>query len=128
MAHRSRLHAVSIDVPPDVHDRELAFWQGAVGREMPRLSAFPDFHRTTPPGAGISFIMQRLGEGAPGVHVDIHTDDLDAEVARLEGLGAVRETFTDNGWWIMRDPAGLRFCVLEDPPGTFGDDDSTLWE
>jgi hypothetical protein len=32
--------------------------------------------------------MQRLDSGAPRVHLDIHTDDLDAEVARLERLGA----------------------------------------
>ncbi|GAB1824016.1 VOC family protein [Herbidospora sp. RD11066] len=127
MAHRSRLYTVSIDVPPDVHDRELAFWEGAVGREMPPIAAFPDFHRTMLPGQEVMFITQRLGEGAPGIHVDIHTDDLTAEVARLEELGAVKEVFTEHGWWIMRDPAGLRFCVLEDPPGTLTAENSTLW-
>ncbi|WP_061295429.1 VOC family protein [Herbidospora cretacea] len=128
MAHRSRLYTVSVDVPADVHDEELAFWEGAVGREMPVVPAHPDFHRTTLPGQEVILITQRLREGAPGIHVDIHTDDLDAEVARLEKLGAVKERFTESGWWIMRDPAGLRFCVLEDPPGTLHEANSTFWD
>ena len=45
------------------------------------------------------------------MHLDIHTDDLDAEVARLEKLGAERVQQV-HGWWVMRDPAGLLFCVL----------------
>ena len=37
-----------------------------------------------------ALLMQRLESGAPRVHLDIHTDDLDAEVARLERLAAKR--------------------------------------
>jgi hypothetical protein len=51
-----------------------------------------------------------------GVHLDIHTDDLVAEMKRLEGLGArvVDDSFADHPgqWVIMADPAGKEFCVV----------------
>jgi Glyoxalase-like domain len=64
-------------------------------------------------------LMQRLESGPPRVHLDIHTDDLDAEVARLERLGAQRVQRVQT-WWVMRDPAGLPFCVLPTSPGSRG--------
>ncbi|HEX4091236.1 MAG TPA: VOC family protein, partial [Trebonia sp.] len=41
-------------------------------------------------GSDLMLLMQRLESGSPRVHLDIHTDDVDAEVARLERLGAQR--------------------------------------
>jgi Glyoxalase-like domain len=56
--------------------------------------------------------VHRIGAGAtPRLHVDIETDDVEAEVQRLERLGAVRVEAVAT-WWIMRDPAGLVFCVV----------------
>ena len=71
--------------------------------------------------------MQRLGDGPGRVHVDIHTDDLAAEVARLEGLGAQRVRQV-HSWQVMRDPAGLTFCVVPDPAGTLSDDSARRWD
>jgi predicted enzyme related to lactoylglutathione lyase len=55
-------------------------------------------------------------EGSAGVHLDIHTDDLDAEIERLVDLGAslVDDSFKDHPgqWVIMADPAGREFCVV----------------
>jgi hypothetical protein len=45
------------------------------------------------------------------VHIDIETDNLDAEVARLETLGARRIAFVKR-WWVMEAPTGQRFCVV----------------
>jgi hypothetical protein len=39
MAHFSTLLKVVIDVPPADHDRELAFWQEALGQALPRFPA-----------------------------------------------------------------------------------------
>jgi hypothetical protein len=33
MSYCSRVLKVVIDAPPDLHDQELAFWQGALGQE-----------------------------------------------------------------------------------------------
>ena len=45
------------------------------------------------------------------VHLDIETDDIDAEVLRLEGLGA-KKVEQVKGWWVMEAPTGQRFCVV----------------
>lgn len=45
------------------------------------------------------------------VHIDIETDDIDAEVARLEALGAKRVE-KRKSWWVMEAPTGQRFCVI----------------
>lgn len=62
--------------------------------------------------------LQRLDDDSPPrVHLDIDTDDVEAEVARLEGLGATRLRRDEGGtFWQMRDPGGLVFCVI--PPHT----------
>jgi predicted enzyme related to lactoylglutathione lyase len=126
MAHRSRLYAVVVDVPTADHDDEVTFWQGATGVELSRVERHPEYSGAELPGQDIALLIQRLGDGPPRVHVDIHTDDLDAEVSRLEALGAkrVRQAGT---WWVMQDPAGLLFCVVPDRPGILTDANSHLW-
>jgi hypothetical protein len=46
MAHYSRLSEVVIDVPPAEHDRELAFWQAAIGQPLTRFDQHPEYHGT----------------------------------------------------------------------------------
>ena len=57
------------------------------------------------------FVLLQRVEHAPRVHLDIETDDLDAEAARLEGLGAKRIGFVKR-WWVMEAPTGQRFCIV----------------
>ena len=45
------------------------------------------------------------------VHLDIETDDIEAEVRRLEALGA-RRVRAVHSWWVMEAPTGQRFCVV----------------
>lgn len=118
---------VVVDVPPADHDQELAFWQAASGLTLERGTRFPEYHGADLPGQEFALLIQRLGEGPARVHVDIHTDDLEAEVARLERSGARRVRRTDH-WQVMRDPAGLPFCVVPDPPGTLTDANARRWE
>jgi hypothetical protein len=74
-----------------------------------------------------AMLVQQLGDGASRVHLDIHTSDLEAEVTRLERLGAtrIRQAHT---WWIMEDPAGLRFCVIPDQPGHLNETNAQRWD
>ena len=72
-------------------------------------------------------LIQRLGDGQARVHIDIHTDDLAAEVLRLERLGAERVQRA-HSWQVMRDPAGLLFCVIPESPGTFSDSNAQRWD
>jgi hypothetical protein len=60
------------------------------------------------------------------VHLDIEADDVAAEIARLEALGA-RVTDQRDSYAIMADPGGLVFCVV---PVQSGDDfaaHATTW-
>lgn len=51
------------------------------------------------------------------VHLDIETDDVEAEVSRLEGLGAKRVERVSS-WWVMEAPTGQRFCVVRSEPNS----------
>jgi hypothetical protein len=126
VAHFSRLFKVVIDVPASGHDRELSFWEAAVGQPLSRFD-YPEYHGAALHGQNFWLLTQRLGEGTARVHVDIHTDDLAAEVDRLERLGAERVQGV-HSWWVMRDPAGLLFCVIPDPVGTLNDRNAHRWE
>ncbi|MGH3367197.1 MAG: VOC family protein [Nocardioidaceae bacterium] len=115
--HRSRIGALFIDHPASSFDESLRFWAAATGRE-------PNAERPAePPYTSLGYShgdllveLQRTGEGTPPrVHLDIDTDDVEAEVRRLEALGAQRlEQHGD--YWQMADPGGLVFCVI--PPHT----------
>ena len=54
--------------------------------------------------------MQRVDHPSR-VHLDIETDDIAAEVARLEGLGATTIARLER-WTVMEAPSGQRFCVV----------------
>jgi hypothetical protein len=50
------------------------------------------------------------------MHLDLETDDVAAEVRRLEALGATRydhQQALGLDFWVMRDPGGNEFCVLQ---------------
>lgn len=124
--HRSRLHVVLIDSPPDTADVEVAFWSAALGR-APVPEAGTPFTRLSPLGsAGQVLAHQRLQDGAARIHLDIETDDTQAEVGRLERLGAVRVGEQD-GCVHMRDPAQLVFCVVPVQSEDF-EQHATVWD
>ena len=127
MAHYSRLSKIVIDVPPADHDRELAFWSAATGQPLAQFERHPEYHGAAVCGQEVWLLIQRLDDGPGRVHIDIHTDDPAAEIARLEKLGAelVRQA---HSWWIMRDPAGLPFCVVPEKNGTLDDGNAQRWD
>jgi hypothetical protein len=127
VVHYSRLSDVVIDVPAGDHDSEIAFWNAASGELPFQLGRHPEYHRMKLARQDFGLLIQRLGDGPGRVHLDIHTDDLDAEVSRLESLGAERIQQVHT-WWIMRDPAGLLFCVVPKPPESFDDSNAQRWE
>jgi len=54
------------------------------------------------------------------VHLDIETDDLEAEAKRLEALGAKRIEFVKGRWWVMEAPTGQRLCIVRRQREAFG--------
>jgi hypothetical protein len=118
---------IVIDAPAADNDRELAFWGAATGKPLTRVENFPSYHVGQLHGQEVWLLLQNLGDGPARMHVDFHTDDLEAEVTRLEQLGAQRVEKIEK-WWLMRDPAGLVFCVVPDPPGQLNDTNAQRWD
>lgn len=107
MAHRSRVCAVLFDVGSDSYESAARFWSGALGRTL----AFDPDEKYTALRGDPDYLIQNADPGHEGVHIDIETDDVDAEVARLETLGA-RKRNKVKGWWVMIAPGGNPFCVV----------------
>jgi predicted enzyme related to lactoylglutathione lyase len=127
MTHRSRLTAVLVDVPRSEHDRATEFWSAALGRDGKRheqLTEYSIFGEVTP---GVEFMVQATGDESPRIHLDIETDDVDAEVARLTALGA-SEVERLHSWVIMRDPVGTVFCVVRVQIEEAFDKHATTWD
>jgi hypothetical protein len=127
MAHYSRLDKIVIDVAPPDHDAEVAFWAAATGQPLTQVEQHPEYHSGEIPGQDVGVLVQRLDDGTSRVHLDIHTTDVEAEVARLEQLGAARIREV-HGWWIMRDPAGLPFCVIPDRAERLTNANARRWD
>ena len=110
---------LTVDVPADRYDRELEFWRAATGWADEDVDA-PEFHRLVHRRASpLQLLVQRLGadDGAQQAraHLDLGTDDVDAEVERVRSLGA-RLLWPGNGFVALRDPVGLPFCVTGNDP------------
>lgn len=110
--HYSRLCALLIDCNTiDIH-AAASFWAAALGRavdhEHPGTRG-PYVMLTTPPDEPL-VQLQRV-EHESRVHIDIETDDIPAEVARLEKLGAWVVNRLER-WVVMQAPSGQRFCVV----------------
>ncbi|MBM7790295.1 VOC family protein [Tenggerimyces flavus] len=123
--HKSRIGGVFIDHPARSFEASLAFWAAAMGREPED----GDPYRSLGWFDGEVVVeLQRLDDDTgPRVHLDIDTDDVEAEVHRLEALGAKRlKSYHDGSYWQMVDPGGLVFCVISPHTPDF-DDQATEW-
>ncbi|MDE1887938.1 MAG: VOC family protein [Gammaproteobacteria bacterium] len=110
--HHSRLCAVLIDCKTDDVDAAAEFWAAALGRPLdPGHPGSRGNYRMleTPPDELI--VQVQKVEHESRVHLDIETDDIEAEVARLTRLGA-SEVQRIKTWVIMQAPTGQRFCVV----------------
>lgn len=121
--HKSRLATFVIDCRTEDLDAAGRFWGAALGRPISttndpgylELAATPDERQV---------LVQKVTHESR-VHLDIETDDLEAEVARLEALGAKRIGFVKR-WWVMEAPTGHRFCVVNPQRGPL-DETANTW-
>jgi hypothetical protein len=117
--HRSRLCYITIDCG-DL-DAATVFWAAALGAVEEPI-AVPSRHvyrRLRLPDSEIRVLLQHTTDpkiSKERVHIDIETDDVEAEVRRLESLGATRWDHQQErryDFWVLRDRWGNEFCVLE---------------
>ena len=112
MAHRSRLAGFIIDCRTGDLDAAATFWSGALGVAIGERTAEGDaeYVQFDDTRDDLHIEVQKV-EHPSRVHVDIEADDIDAEAARLEALGARKVAFVKR-WWVMEAPTGQRFCVV----------------
>jgi len=113
MAHRSRLAGFIIDCETGELDPAAEFWSRALGLARAEDTYDDDgaqYAALAEGPAGLNIEVQKVDHPSR-VHLDIESDDIDAEAARLEALGATRVGFVKR-WWVMQAPTGHRFCVV----------------
>jgi predicted enzyme related to lactoylglutathione lyase len=125
--HRSRINGILIDCNTDDIDAAAHFWAEALGRPVDpdHPGTRGNYRMLATPKGEISVQIQRV-EHESRIHLDIETDDIPAEVARLQKLGATIDTQMER-WVVMRAPSGQRFCVVRVQRDGFSDD-AVTWE
>ena len=110
--HRSRLAGFIIDCRTDDLDEAALFWSNALGyRINPSDDPAQENYALLDTGPDELHIEVQSVDHPSRVHLDIEADDIDAEVARLEKLGA-RRIDKVKTWVVMEAPTGQRFCVV----------------
>lgn len=115
--HRSRFAGIIIDCRTDDPDGAAAFWSAALGYPRSARQDDPGYVSLEAPD-GETYVEIQAVDHESRVHLDIETDDVDAEVARLVALGAT-EVDRVKGWVILEAPTGQRFCVVPVVNGHF---------
>jgi predicted enzyme related to lactoylglutathione lyase len=117
--HSSRVAHFVIDVG-DL-DEGTAFWSAALEatEETINPASSKVYRRLRLPDSEIRVLLQLTENSKVGkerMHLDLETDDVEAEVRRLEALGASRwdhQRERGHDFWVMRDPWDNEFCVIQ---------------
>jgi predicted enzyme related to lactoylglutathione lyase len=110
--HKSGLAGFIIDCKTDDLDAAAQFWSQALRLPVSEagLEPNPNYRHLAPGPGGMNIEVQKVDHPSR-VHLDIESDDIPAEVKRLEGLGA-RVVSRVETWVVMEAPTGQRFCVV----------------
>ena len=110
--HRSRLAGFIMDCRTDDLEQAAQFWSAALGVPLkPAVEEPSPLYRqllTNPSDLHIE--VQKVDHDSR-VHIDIETDDIEAEASRLEALGAKRVKSVHT-WCVLEAPTGQRFCLV----------------
>jgi predicted enzyme related to lactoylglutathione lyase len=127
VVHRSRINGILIDCNTDDIDLAAHFWAEVLGRPVDpdHPGTRGNYRMLATPEGEISVQIQRV-EHDSRIHLDIETDDIPAEVERLQKLGATIDKQMER-WVVMRAPSGQRFCVVRVQRDGFSND-AISWE
>ena len=124
--HKSRLAGFIIDCCTSDLEAAARFWSEALGLGVrPTAGPAESKYRTLATAPDEVHLEVQQVEHASRVHLDIEADDIEAEVARLEGLGAKRIGAV-RSWYVMEAPTGQRFCVVKAGTENF-EASATVW-
>ena len=126
--HKSRLAGFIIDCRTDDLDQAALFWTQALGYSLKKSVNAEDtgYRLFDTPADDLHIEVQKV-EHPSRVHLDIEADDIEAEVKRLEKLGAKRVAQVRT-WWVMEAPTGQRFCVVRVQRSDFAENANTWTE
>ena len=124
--HKSRLAGFIIDCRTDDLDQAARFWSQALGYSLKKSASAEDtdYWLFDTPADDLHIEVQKV-EHPSRVYLDIEADDIEAEVKRLEKLGAKRVAQVRT-WWVMEAPTGQRFCVVRVQRSDFAEN-ATTW-
>jgi predicted enzyme related to lactoylglutathione lyase len=110
--HKSRLAGFIIDCRTDDLKSAATFWSQALGMEMLGLAGEQGekYVRLVEPEEQYHLEVQAVAHESR-VHLDIESDDIEAEARRLEALGAKRVAKVHT-WVVMQAPTGQKFCIV----------------
>jgi predicted enzyme related to lactoylglutathione lyase len=110
--HKSKLSGFIIDCQSGDLAGAADFWGHALGMPVQPLPPAESerYKRLKDRQHGLDIEVQIVAHPSR-VHLDIESDDIEAEVQRLEKLGAKRVEAVGT-WWVMEAPTGHRFCVV----------------
>jgi hypothetical protein len=125
--HKSKLCGFIIDCQTDDVNDAAHFWGAALGMQVKKLpeEEGEKYVRLLDPTEHLHIEVQKVSHESR-VHLDIETNNIEAEVARLETLGAKRIKQI-NSWWVMEAPTGQRFCVVKQCSKNF-DQQASVWK
>ena len=123
MTHKSRLGCVVIDCKANDLSQPFRFWGAALGLEG-NVDDDGKYCSFATQGDDLRVLLQAVDHDSR-VHVDIETDDKEAEARRLESLGAKRIA-SIKSWIVMEAPTGHRFCVVN-PQRLDFESGATVW-
>lgn len=124
--HKSRLGALVVDCQTEDLWQYAEFWSAALGAicEDPENQINQKYLRLEGQTGGLQVLLQKVDHPSR-VHIDIETDDIEAEVQRLQELGATIVDRLDQ-WVVMEAPSGHRFCVISPVRNGF-EDEAKVW-
>jgi predicted enzyme related to lactoylglutathione lyase len=123
--HKSRLAGFIIDCQTEDLDQAARFWSEALGYSL-KESPEDSIYRLLATAPDDPHIEVQKVEHPSRVHLDIESDDIEAEVQRLEKLGAKRVAQIRT-WWVMEAPTGQRFCVVRPQRSDFASH-ANVWQ
>lgn len=127
LMHKSRLAGFIIDCRTDDLRGAAEFWSKALNMPTEILPGQEGdkYVKLVMPDGRLHVEVQQV-EHESRVHLDIEADDIEAEVKRLERLGALRLKNVQT-WVVMEAPTGQRFCVVRPQSKDFAEN-ANRWD